>query len=282
MRSLALALLLALSAAACGSLSGAGSGVGPALASASTAPGASATISASAVASATAIVTGTIFPIGTGTLPPPVPTPTPSPTPSPAPGGLTQAQLKYKVVAQFGRLSFCDPDFYPVARQDEQAAADQRFPEIQRDAPTFSAILSHLGIAPASTYTSAQRLAIYREWKMLNALRLEPQGTSFHFNAIFEAGRSDQQGTRVDGTIDAFGQITVASRTPSGPSMSAAFASPRRSNSSARRRSRRRTRSYVSRWMTAASCSSRRDIRPRTDGASEISRSATSWMVAGS
>ncbi|HYR94714.1 MAG TPA: Hint domain-containing protein [Methylomirabilota bacterium] len=220
MRTLALALLLVSSAAACGSLSGAGSGVGPALASASTAPGASATISASAVANATAIVTGTIFPIGTvppgGTVPPPVATLTPSPTPSPAPGGLTQAQLKYKIVDRFGALSYCDPDFYPVARRDEQTAADERFPEIQRDGPTFSAILSYLSIAPSATYTSAQRLEIYQQWKMLNALRLEPQGAGFHLNAIFGA-IGGKQGSRVDATIDAFGQIAVASQTPSGP-----------------------------------------------------------------
>ena len=225
MRRLAIAIALGLSAAACGSLSGAGSGVGASLGSGSPAPlesgstalAPSSSVSASAVASATAIVTGTILPIGTGTIPPPLPTPTPTATPSPAPGGLTQAQLKYRVIDRFGRLLFCDPDFYPVARQDEQTAADQRFPEIQRDAPTFSAILSHLGVAPSSTYTSAQRLAIYREWKMLNALRLEPQGAVFHFTAIFDAAGSADRGSRVDGTIDAFGQITVASQTPSGP-----------------------------------------------------------------
>src|SRR5437763_14733283 len=57
-------------------------------------------------------ITGTIVP---GTIPP-NPTATPSPTPSPAPGGLTQAQLKYRLVDQFGRRLFCDPDYSPVAR----------------------------------------------------------------------------------------------------------------------------------------------------------------------
>src|SRR6267378_1485719 len=117
------------------------------------------TINATSV-TATAI-TGTIVP---GTLPP-NPTPTLSATPSPAPGGLTQAQLRYRIVDRFGRLLFCDPDYYPVARADEQALAHERLPEIQKDAPTFSAILSHLGIAPASSYTKDQELAIYRDWK---------------------------------------------------------------------------------------------------------------------
>jgi len=150
---------------------------------------------------------------GSGTI---APAGTMSPTPSPAPGGLTYAQLKYRLVDRFGRLLFCDPDYYPVARADEQALAHERLPGIQQDAPTFSAILAHLGIAPAGTYTSDQELAIYRDWKMLNALRLEQVSGGFHFLAIFGSS-STQQGTRVDGTIDQRGNVTVASSAPSGP-----------------------------------------------------------------
>jgi len=167
-----------------------------------------ATITPAGTVTATAI-TGTIVP---GTIPP-NPTPSPSPTPSPAPGGLTQAQLKYRLVDQFGRLLFCDPDYYPVARADEGALAHERLPEIQKDAPTFSAILAHLGIAGASSYPSDQELAIYRDWKMLNAIRLEQVSGGFHFLAIFG---TPQQASRVDGTIDQRGNVTVASRTQSG------------------------------------------------------------------
>jgi hypothetical protein len=169
-----------------------------------------ATITPAGTVTATAI-TGTIVP---GTVPP-APTPAPTVTPSPAPGGLTQAQLKYRLVDRFGRLLFCDPDYYPVARGDEQALAHQRLPDIEKDAPTFSAILAHLGIAPAASYTSDQELAIYRDWKMLNALRLDPVSAGFHFLAIFS--NNPPQGTRVDGTIDPKGSISVASQTPSGP-----------------------------------------------------------------
>ena len=170
--------------------------------------GGTATIAPAGTVTATAI-SGTIVP---GTIPP-NPTPTLSPTPSPAPGGLTQAQLKYRLVDRFGRLLFCDPDYYPVARADEGALAHQRLPDIQKDAPTFSAILAHLGIAVASSYTSDQELAIYRDWKMLNAIRLELVSGGFHFIAIFG---TPQQASRVDGTIDQRGNVTVASQTPSG------------------------------------------------------------------
>lgn len=172
------------------------------------ATGGTATIAPAGTVTGT-VITGTI---GPGTLPP-NPTASPSPTPSPAPGGLAQAQLKYRLVDQFGRLLFCDPDYYPVARADEGALAHERFPEIQKDAPTFSAILAHLGIAAASSYTSDQELAIYRDWKMLNAIRLEQVSGGFHFLAVFG---TPQQASRVDGTIDQRGNVAVASRTPSG------------------------------------------------------------------
>lgn len=170
-----------------------------------------ATITPAGTVTATAI-TGTIVP---GTLPP-NPTPTISPTPSPAPGGLTQAQLKYSLVDQFGRLLFCDPDYYPVARADETTLAHERLPDIQKDAPTFSAILLHLAIPAVSSYTSDQELAIYRDWKMLNALRLDQVSGGFHFLAVF-GSPSTQQGARIDGTIDQRGSVTVTTRTASGP-----------------------------------------------------------------
>src|SRR3989449_5810697 len=167
MRRLAVLLAVALAAGCGGAATGRGETASPSVPTAPSATGASATVTPAGTVSATAIA-ATIVPIVPGTTPTPAPpTATPTPTPSPAPGGLTQAQLKYRLVDRFGRLLFCDPDFYPVARVDEQAVADQRFPEIQRDGPAFSAILSHLGMTPSPTYTSAQRLAVYREWKML-------------------------------------------------------------------------------------------------------------------
>src|SRR2546425_10876051 len=86
-----------------------------------------ATITPAGTVTATAI-TGTIVP-GVGTIPP-APTPAPSPTPSPAPGGLTQAQLKYRLIDTFGRLLFCDPDYYPVARGDDEPLAPQPIPDV--------------------------------------------------------------------------------------------------------------------------------------------------------
>ena len=213
MRRLAAALGFALLAAACGDRLVTGSGSG----SPSPLPAPSAT----AFASATAI-SGTILP--TTPRPSGAPTPTPivtiPPTPSPtltpaAAGALTLAQLKYRVMDRFGRLWYCDPDQYPVARSDPDTTAELRFPEVQQDAATFGAILAHLGITPSATYTHAQKLVIYAEWKMLGALHLDISGAAYAFNARFTP--DERTGTLVDGSIDAAGVIAIRSQAPAGP-----------------------------------------------------------------
>jgi len=200
--------VLVLATAACGDL--AASGVG--------APGSP---TALPIASATAI-SATIQPV----TPPPSGAPTPSPAVTPAPtpsptivpaasGALTLAQLKYRLIDRFGRLWYCDPDFYPVARADQDSLAESRFPDIQKDSETFNAILAHLGYAASNAYTHAQKLAIYSDWKMLGALQLGPAGAVYRFTARFTPDQ--KSGSLVDGTIDQRGQIAVASQTASGP-----------------------------------------------------------------
>jgi hypothetical protein len=144
------------------------------------------------------------------------PAPTPSPTATPvAAGALSLPRLKYAVIDRFGRLWYCDPDFYPVARADQDSLAESRFPEVQKDTDAFDAILAHLGYAPSPSYTHARKVAIYTDWKMLGALHLDPAGAAYHFNARFTP--DEKTGSLVDGTIDQRGQISVASQTASGP-----------------------------------------------------------------
>jgi hypothetical protein len=128
-----------------------------------------------------------------------------------------EVRLKYALLDRFGNLWWCDPDFYPIAREDEQVLAEERFPEIERDAPSFAVILEHLGLAPAATYTPPQKLAIYRDWKVLRALHLDAAGSSYHFNARFT--HDEQTGVLVDGVIDSNGQINVTSQEDSEPPM---------------------------------------------------------------
>lgn len=208
-RCLTACLALVLLACACGDRLAAGTG--------GSSPSASPLPVASATVTSGAIVAATVRPSGAPAPTPVVtPIPTPSPTLTPAgSGALTLAQLKYRLFDRFGRLWYCDPDFYPVARADEASLAEQRYPEIQKDTETLNAILAHLGYAPSATYSQDQKLAIYRDWKMLGALRLDPAGSSYHFTARFTPdGRT---GSLVDGMIDVTGRVVVASQTPSGP-----------------------------------------------------------------
>ena len=142
-----------------------------------------------------------------------------SPTPSPAPTDLGQAELKYRLVAQFGRPLFCDPDFYPVARADEQQRARERLPEIQKDRDTFAAITAQLKLAAGGPYRPEEELAIYRDWKMLNALPLAPALIGFRFSMhVTPAGQPAKTSAElVAGTIDQRGVISGVSRTASAP-----------------------------------------------------------------
>ncbi len=146
----------------------------------------------------------------------------PTSSPSPSPQTLTVPQLKYRVIGQLGRPWFCDPDFFPVGRGDEGQRAQEKLPEIQKDADTFAAIVAHLKLSPAPPYTADQTLAIYREWKTLNALKLQPgsfgsPSTPQDWTFAYLAMRNTGGGERVEGRLTADGRITVTTRQQAGP-----------------------------------------------------------------
>jgi hypothetical protein len=136
-------------------------------------------------------------------------------TPTPSPQPLTVAQLKYRVIDELGRPMFCDPDFYPIARADEADLARQRFPELQKDAEAFNAIVARLKLT-GPAYPADQQLAIYREWKTLEALPLGSVGPgTWGFDYL--AQRQASLGEHVLGRAFADGKIVVLTRAPAGP-----------------------------------------------------------------
>ena len=154
--------------------------------------------------------------------PGPPPTDGPSPTPIPATpipslpsASLSPTELKYKVLDQFPDFFFCDPDFYPVAREDEMSLALQRFPELQANQEEFQAILNHNGLGGLTTFTDDQKLTIYREHKKLNAIYFELVGDRYQFQ--IQTGLEGQQGDVIKGTVDGNGSIEVQERKPGFP-----------------------------------------------------------------
>ncbi|OLC57051.1 MAG: hypothetical protein AUH85_04320 [Chloroflexi bacterium 13_1_40CM_4_68_4] len=137
-------------------------------------------------------------------------------TPPPPGRALAQAELKYAVFDQVGRIWYCDPDFYPIARADEKELAVARFAEVQADLATLLIILRHNHLAAATT--DDEKLTVYRDWKQLNALRLEAaDSSSYRFSYRAQPNPLSAQGSQVEGTVDASGRITISRQQSAGP-----------------------------------------------------------------
>lgn len=93
---------------------------------------------------------------------------------------LTPTQLRYRLDTRY-QIFYCDPDYWPVARDDEQQRALERFPEIAADEERFAAILQHLDLTAVTAFTDEQKLAIYRESKRLDSIVLEPADGGYKF-----------------------------------------------------------------------------------------------------
>jgi hypothetical protein len=143
---------------------------------------------------------------------------TTGPQPSSTPGSpLTTAQLKFALADRFGPRWFCDPDEYPIARGDEAQLAIQRFGEVKADAEAYRAILARLGLAPDAEPTPDQKLAIYRQWKALNATPLDAIGNGrYRFDYLAMPAAGADQGTRSAGIIDEGGSIALEQQAPAG------------------------------------------------------------------
>ena len=144
-----------------------------------------------------------------------------APGPSVPPGGsFSEGDLRVLLVQRFGPRWYCDPDYYPIARPsfDEQQSAIERFPDIQADRPLFDAILAELGLAGTTTFTDAQKLAIYQAWKPLVTIGLDPAGDGrYAFDYLAMPVGNAQSGTETKGTIDTTGRVTVTSSAAAGP-----------------------------------------------------------------
>jgi hypothetical protein len=125
--------------------------------------------------------------------------------PPPANESYTPTELKYILLDHYGEDHFfyCDPDYYPVSRGDEQERAIATFPTIENNTEQFTAIVIREGLKPP--YSDESKLIIYREYKKLNAIGLTPTTSDTYDFSLevetIEGGRRVTGIIRDDGTI---------------------------------------------------------------------------------
>ena len=101
---------------------------------------------------------------------------------------MTAGELRLTLIDQLGPRWYCDPDFYPIARAGgEQASAQSNYAQIRDNGELYSAIVEHehLPAVPAEL-DDAQKLTLYRAFKKLRALVLQPSGTGHAFDYTVE------------------------------------------------------------------------------------------------
>jgi hypothetical protein len=129
---------------------------------------------------------------------------------------LSVTQLKFKVIDTVGAPVFCDPDYYPIARGGgEQASADTYYPQIRADAEQYAAIVAHEHL-PSGDLDEAQKLTLYRAFKVLRALVLTSSGNSYAFEIRVKAPSMNSGVELVKGSVRVDGVVTVTSKTASG------------------------------------------------------------------
>ncbi len=141
-----------------------------------------------------------------------------SATPAPAPVGspLSVNQLKFAVIDDVGTPVYCDPDFYPLAREGgEQASAIAKYPAIRADLELYSTIVAHEHL-PSGELTDGQKLVLYRAWKLLRALTLTQAGNNDAFSYRVQSKGGAASYLMVSGTVRVDGIVIVSSRTPTG------------------------------------------------------------------
>jgi len=136
--------------------------------------------------------------------------PTPTILPAPSGGGaLGPADLRLLLIDRLGPLWYCDRDEYPVGRDEAQAAIDA-WPEMQAENELLRAIAARLGVPVDGEVSDADKLELYRPWKMALAVQLDTiDEHGYRFDYLARPGPGATDGTRTVGIIRDTGEITI-------------------------------------------------------------------------
>lgn len=143
----------------------------------------------------------------------PGPTTAPGATILPAPTGgaaLNAGQLRLLVMERFGERWYCDPDQYPVAHGTEQERAIARFDEMVAEGEIYRAVAAKLGINVSGAVTDAQKVAIYRVWKVALSIPFDSVGDGrYRFDYLAAPADGGAQGLRTAGIVNADGSMVI-------------------------------------------------------------------------
>jgi hypothetical protein len=135
---------------------------------------------------------------------------TPAGSPQPVGHPLPLPALKLAVLdAVGGRLVFCDPDEFPIARGSTLENAMARFPTIKADRAAFDAILEYEHLSAGQQFTPDELIAISDDYKQMQAIELTPTATGYGFSVV--AG-TDAGIRRMSGTVSPSGSVTIERR----------------------------------------------------------------------
>jgi hypothetical protein len=133
---------------------------------------------------------------------------------------LTFPEQRYRLIAQYPNIWSCDPDVYPIAHLGgERKHAIQGFDQIVGDHAAFQVMARHLGLDKVAQFSDDQKVLIYREYKKLLPIELEPQDDEIKFTVQVPDPPHHLQyiypnGQRITGLIDSVGHIRIQETTP--------------------------------------------------------------------
>lgn len=140
-------------------------------------------------------------------------TTTTAPAPPPATGGTPASvwKLRYMLLGHYPDFAFCDPDYYPVARDDEQSAADAWWARVNHSSPEVQTIIAQHGYR--EPLTGSQRLVAYRDHKKLSVITMTAVsgGYEYQLSTGTPGGRPDHT---VTGMVTLDGTVHERSRRP--------------------------------------------------------------------
>jgi hypothetical protein len=117
-------------------------------------------------------------------------------------------RLRYVLLSHYPDFAYCDPDSYPVARADQQAAADAWWTSVNRGSAEVQAIVAQHALQ--EPITAAQRLTAYSDHKKLNAIAMTEVSGGYEYT--LSTGASGQPDHTVSGMVGLDGSVREASR----------------------------------------------------------------------